>query len=100
MPDDRRPNIFPSFKYKDAHAAIEWLERAFGFSRVAVHPGPVGTVAHAELTLGAGTIMLGSLRPPDPANPWAAEKRGVYVYVADVDAHYRRALAARSGNRA
>jgi uncharacterized glyoxalase superfamily protein PhnB len=91
---DERPNIFPSFKYSDAHAAIDWLERAFGFSRLAVHPGPAGTVAHAELRLGAGTIMLGSLGAPDPANPWAAEKRGVYVHVTDVDAHYQRALAA------
>jgi uncharacterized glyoxalase superfamily protein PhnB len=94
MSDDDRPNIFPSFKYNDAHKAIDWLERAFGFRRDAVHPGPAGTVAHAELSLGAGTIMLGSMRAPDPANAWAAEPRGVYVYVPDVDAHYRQARAA------
>jgi uncharacterized glyoxalase superfamily protein PhnB len=94
MSDDERPNIFPSFKYRDANKAIEWLERAFGFRREAVHPGPAGTVAHAELSLGPGTIMLGSMQAPDPANPWAAEARGVYVYVRDVDAHYRQARAA------
>ena len=94
MSDDSRPNIFPSFKYRDAHAAMGWLERAFGFKRQAVVPGPVGTVAHAELKLGPGAIMLGSAAGPDPLNPWASEPRGVYVYVEDADAHYERARAA------
>jgi uncharacterized glyoxalase superfamily protein PhnB len=94
MAEDNRPNIFPSFKYRDAHAAMDWLERAFGFTRQAVYSGPVGTVGHAELTLGAGTIMLGSLGEPDPSNAWAAEPRGVYVHVPDADAHYARAKAA------
>ena len=32
MPADTRPNMFPAFKYQDAPAAIDWLERAFGFT--------------------------------------------------------------------
>ena len=94
MSDDPRPNIFPSLRYDDAHAAIAWLERAFGFTAQGVHSGPSGSVAHAELKLGAGVIMLGSTTPPDPANPWTAEKRGIYVYVPDADAHHARARAA------
>jgi uncharacterized glyoxalase superfamily protein PhnB len=94
MAQDSRPNIFPSFKYKDAHAAIDWLERVAGFTRQAVHPKPDGGVAHAELALGPGGIMLGSLDAPDPANPWSAATHGVYVYVPDADAHYTRARAA------
>src|SRR4051812_31115975 len=94
MTDDRRPNIFPSFKYKDAQGAIDFLERAFGFARQGVHTAAGGTVAHAELALGAGGIMLGTQGAPDPANPWAAATHGVYVYVADADAHYARAKAA------
>ena len=70
MADDMRPNMFPSLRYKDAHGAISWLERAFGFTRQAVYPGPDGTVGHAELKLGSGAIMLGSLGQPDPASPW------------------------------
>ena len=37
MPEDTRPNMFPAFKYQDAPAAIDWLERAFGFTRQGVH---------------------------------------------------------------
>jgi uncharacterized glyoxalase superfamily protein PhnB len=31
--------FFPSLHYRDAIAAIEWLERAFGFERVMVVEG-------------------------------------------------------------
>ena len=34
-----RPNIFPAVRYKDGHAAIEWLVRAFGFEKQAVYDG-------------------------------------------------------------
>lgn len=52
--------IIPSLRYKDAHAAIAWLERVFGMKRQAVYDGPNNTVAHAQLTYGAGMLMLGS----------------------------------------
>ena len=74
MPKD----IYPIFQYRDARAAIDWLERAFGFERVNVYDGPDGTVAHAELRYGDGTIMIGSARaanarthrrPREPALP-------------------------------
>jgi len=60
MPQDappRPPNIFPELVYDDAPAALEWLSRAFGFVKGEVIKGPNGTIAHAEMHLGAGTIM-------------------------------------------
>ncbi|MGH7570650.1 MAG: VOC family protein [Gemmatimonadota bacterium] len=91
---DVAPNIFPALRYKDGPAAVEWLERVFGFEEQMVVQGAEGTVAHAELKFGPGVIMLGSARSQEKDNPWATEKQGVYVYVADVDAHYERAKAA------
>ena len=88
------PNIFPCFRYDDAPSAIDWLNRAFGFEKQFVVPGENNTVAHAQLRLGAGLIMMGSGGRPDPANPWATERCGTYVAVADIDAHYARAQAA------
>jgi len=58
--------LIPSLRYNDAHAAIAWLEKAFGFVRHAVYDGPDGTVAHAELSFGSGIIMLGSTTNPSP----------------------------------
>jgi uncharacterized glyoxalase superfamily protein PhnB len=91
---NRIPNIFPCLRYEDAPRAIRWLNEAFGFEKQFVVPGEGDTVAHAELRLGAGTIMMGSGGAPDPKNPWATERHGIYVVVDDVDAHFARAKAA------
>ncbi len=61
--------LIPSMRYKDAHAAMAWLEKAFGLKKQAVYDGPDGTVAHAQMTFGeTGMIMLGSASNPSP-NP-------------------------------
>lgn len=59
---DDRPTIFPFVRYVDAPGAIDWLVEAFGFQRLTVVPNPDGTIAHAELGIGAGVLMLGTLR--------------------------------------
>lgn len=94
MHDDKplTASIFPALKYKDAHAAADFLERAFGFTRKMIIDAPGGGVAHAELRLGNGVVMFGS-EGEDPGNPWAKEV-GVYVAVDDIDAHYARAKQA------
>lgn len=94
-------SIIPALRYRDAHAAIEWLCNVLGFSRHAVYDGPNGTVAHAELVLGNGMIMLGSQKDDEhnqrfksPGEVGGAETRGAYVVVADADAAWARAQAA------
>jgi PhnB protein len=82
-----RPNIFPGLRYRDEHAAMEWLERAFGFSRHAVYTDDDGAVVHAEVRLGPGIVMIGA--PPE-----CEEGFTLYVHVEDVDAHYARAVSA------
>jgi len=95
---DGMPSIFPVLRYRDAPAAVEFLAEAFGFERRLVTPGPDGTIAHAQLGLGPGTVMLGSAAGDEgggmPRSAPHAVAQGPYVYVADVDAHHRRAKAA------
>lgn len=92
--------IFPFMGYEDAAAAIDWLCRAFGFEKQLVVPGPGNSIAHAELRLGNGMVMLGScagkreLFGMGVPREFGAVTGGVYVVVEDVDAHYRRAKAA------
>jgi uncharacterized glyoxalase superfamily protein PhnB len=86
-------NIFPALRYRDGKAAVEWLGKALGFEKLMVVPGSEGNVAHAELTLGSGVIMLGAGKH-GADNPWDEVTQGVYVYVEDVDAHHARAKAA------
>ena len=51
--------IIPALRYRNGAAAIDWLCAAFGFERKMVVPADGGRVAHAELTLGNGMVMLG-----------------------------------------
>ena len=55
-----RPSICPTVVYRDAKAAIQQLTEAFGFTEVAVYEGEDGSVMHAELVQGNGTVMLGT----------------------------------------
>ena len=89
-------NIYPSLRYKDASAAIDWLCRAFGFERKAVYEGEKGIVEHAELSYQGGLIMLGSERPSDLKNGFGLRggQGWLYVVVDDPDAHYERAKGA------
>ena len=89
------PNIFPAIRYQDGPAAIKWLTKAFGFEKRFVVPGDHGRVTHAELQIAPGMVMLGSKGDPQTmGNPWDAIEQGIYVCIAEVDAHYARAKAA------
>jgi uncharacterized glyoxalase superfamily protein PhnB len=84
------PNISPVIRYRDAAAALHWLERAFGFERLADYRDDEGKVVHAELRYGSGMVMIGEARDeslgPAPGSGWC------YVVVEDVDAHHARAV--------
>jgi uncharacterized glyoxalase superfamily protein PhnB len=90
------PTIIPSLRYKDGNAAIGWLTKAFGFTAGMVVPGEDGGLAHAELTYHGGAVMLGSTTDGgDGRLPVETGPSWTYVVVPDdVEAHYRRALAA------
>ena len=93
-------NIIPGMRYRDAPAAIEWLCNAFGFSKNLVVPGPGDTIAHAQLVLGDGMIMLGSVADDDYGQMVKTPREAggntqcAYVVVDEIDAHYQRAMAA------
>lgn len=98
-----RATVIPCLRYRDAPAAIEWLCSVFGFQKHAVHANADGGIAHAQLSLGGGMIMLGSvpreetdwgrlIKQPDETG--GAETQSAYVVVQDADAVYARARAA------
>ena len=90
--------IFPTLRYADAPAAIDWLEKAFGFERQMIVPNPDGTIAHAETSCQGNMIMLGSYREDFFRYKTPAAAGGVtqsaYLYISDIDAHFARAVAA------
>lgn len=94
--------IIPTLRYQDAPAAIDFLVEAFGFTVHARHQeGDV--VEHAQLVLGDGMVMLGSVRRGSDrefdrlvttAKEAGAPTSTPYVVVDDVAAHAQRARAA------
>jgi|APFre7841882724_1041349.scaffolds.fasta_scaffold20043_2 uncharacterized glyoxalase superfamily protein PhnB len=98
---DRRQNVYPALRYRDAPAAIRWIESAFGFKAESVHPNPDGTIAHAEVRCGCDLIMLGSMpRTGEDRLAGPAGHAWVYVAVDDTRRHSRaRRLRAPRSSR-
>jgi len=97
------PTVTPGLLYHDAASAVEWLCRAFGFEKRVVIPGENGAVVHAHLTFGNGGVMLSSAEHYAFANMCRSPREvggvgtvEIIVHVADPDAHYQRAVAAKA----
>jgi uncharacterized glyoxalase superfamily protein PhnB len=87
--------IYPRLAYDDEYAALDYLIRVFGFRerREARQEYPHGMLAWLELN--GGVVMICAAGPHGLRSP---RLNGhctamVNVYVDDVDAHYRRAVA-------
>jgi PhnB protein len=108
-PTTTYPAIVPMISYEDGPAAIEWLERAFGFRERRGRRIMEGDrLTHAELAYGDGLIMLATPTSAyeSPRHhrescstadrwlkaPWVID--GALVHVDDVLAHRARALEA------
>ena len=92
--------MYPCLFYNDAPAAIEWLKRVFGFRELMVVPGENGTIAHSELAIGNGVIMVGSAgrQGRDETNRMSPSdlpgvNQSCYVLVSDVRGHFEHAKA-------
>ena len=97
--------IIPMLAYEDGVAAMDWLCKAFGFSEKAKMLDEDGKLAHGELGLGTGTIMVASptkdYQSPrhhrqvcDIAAKWSRSPyiiNGVLVFVDDIEEHFQRA---------
>jgi uncharacterized glyoxalase superfamily protein PhnB len=87
--------IIPYLFYRDVPAALDWLARAFGFTEELRH-ATHGSM-HAQMTFDGQRIMMGQggkdWRMLSPQETKSATQ-GIFVYLADVDAHYERAREA------
>ena len=100
-PNPHGSTIIPCLRYRDAHAAIEWLCKAFGFEKQAVYENEDGGVEHAQLTFGNGMVMLGEVRDNEfgqhiaqPDEISGRETQCACVIVSNCKSHYQQAKAA------
>ena len=93
--------VIPCVAYRDAPAMIDWLCRTIGFVKKSVYSDENGRVMHAELTLGAGMLMISSTPTESDESPWAritrqpdqiggAETQSPALNVPNPDAIYAR----------
>jgi uncharacterized glyoxalase superfamily protein PhnB len=68
---------------------IDFLKSTFGATELFRMPAPGGKVGHAEVKIGDSNVMIA-----DSSAEWAARTAMLYVYVKDVDATHKKALAA------
>jgi PhnB protein len=87
--------VTPQLTLDNAAQAIDWYKKALGAEEVSRAVGPDGKIMHADLRIGDSRIfvndaMMGGKGPKaiggSPASLW--------IYVADCDALFNRAVAA------
>ncbi len=82
-------SVSPYLIVDGAHRTIDFLARTFGATELMRVSSDDGTIRHAEVRLDDTVLMLADAVPG-----WPAVAAHVHIYVADVDATYRQALAA------
>jgi uncharacterized glyoxalase superfamily protein PhnB len=81
-------NVIPYLVVPDAEKEVRLLKEVFDATELHVSRDPQGGIAHASLKVGDSVVMLGQ-----SSEQWPPLPCSIYVYVPDVDATYRRALA-------
>lgn len=93
-----RPSLSSGVFYRDPRAALDWLEKAFGFERTMAITDNEGNLAHAEMRFGDGILMIGAPWAEfvgTPAQTGGRNTQMVHVQLTDgIDAHCARARAA------
>jgi len=89
--------VTPYLICKGAAQAIEFYKKALGAKELFRMDGPGGTIGHAELLIGDSHVMLAD---ESPDGQWRSPQSvggtpvTMMLYVQDVDATFRDALAA------
>ena len=93
MPHSWKPETYPSVSpylvVRGAESVVEFLQATFGAATLTRYDHSDGSIMHTELRIDDSVVMIGSAgagHEPVPSH--------VHIYVADVDAVYRRALQA------
>jgi PhnB protein len=91
-------SVSPHLTVRDVKAAAEFYAKAFGFAIKMMLPGPGGKIMHAQLNHGMSVIMVGpeavERGMKAPVTSGQTPPVSLFIYVDDVDATHKRALAA------
>jgi uncharacterized glyoxalase superfamily protein PhnB len=94
------PAIVPALFYRDAKAALDFLQKAFGFELELLIEDEHGALQHSQLSFREGLIMVGTEWSAKHQSPLSLDGRNTqttHLYLApgeSVDAHCETARAA------
>jgi uncharacterized glyoxalase superfamily protein PhnB len=95
---DRRAPLISAVCYQDPKAALDWLERAFGFELAMLIEDGEGNLAHSQMRFGDAAVMIGNEWTADHKSPRSIGGKNtqtVHIQIdTDVDAHCEQARAA------
>lgn len=81
--------VSPYLVSDDPDCLLEFIKQAFAGQEVHVMRQGDGRILHTQARIGDSIVMIGGAD-----SKWPAEKMSLYLYLDDVDAVYRSALAA------
>lgn len=87
-PEELR-TVTPFLHPRGAERMIDFLKQAFGAEELSRAQSPDGVIHYAEVKIGSSMIEMGEAH-----GEWQPMATTFYLYVEDVDAWYRRAVAA------
>ncbi|WP_269713693.1 VOC family protein [Caulobacter sp. NIBR2454] len=95
---DHRPALISAVVYKDPRAALDWLQKAFGFEIDMLIEGPDGELMHSEMRFEDSLVMVGNewtVEHRSPASMGGLMTQTIHIHVkTDIDAHCERARQA------
>ena len=87
--------VTPSLTLDDTAKTIDWYKRALGAEEVSRAVGPDGKILHAQITIGNSPVMLhDAMMGAKSPRALGGSPVGLWIYVEDCDALYRRATSA------
>lgn len=81
--------VTPYLTVESVEKVLDFVKKAFDGEETFRMARPDGSVGHAEVRIGDSIVMMGRA-----GDEWKPRPGTLYLYVPDVDATYRRALAA------
>jgi len=82
-------SVTPYLTVDDPGEVIDFLKKAFDAQETYAMRDSSGKIRHAEVKVGNSMLMLGGAQ-----GEWKARPGNFYLYVEDVDAVYKKAIAA------
>ena len=87
-------SVTPQLTLDNAAEGISWYKKALGAEEVARTTDREGKVMHAEIRIGDSPIMLNDVMMGKGPRAYGGSPASLYVYVADCDTLFNRAIAA------